>query len=548
MSSKLIKVLMILLALFCVAIPVIFKIMIISNQKSIANNRESLLVNNQTVMSTNPFYHNIERYSERKKDIEDSASTKTDDLAIELLDELLNEYLHLAKHIKTKDFRNRIVWEMEDTIINLFIHNHMDTYTKEELGDIFDKAGLNLDFYEVADDETEKQKILEYNQNKYDIFYKVVEDCDFIAYYNFRKQELQQEQTDLLENKKTLEKKIVERPEKEEMYSEQIESQMHQLTRNNIRIEILDYRIENRVVPDHTDWRNSALSSKENALKALQNKMLTREEFEEDGFYKQRHKSYYQYKMLMQSQQDEYANDIVKADKSLAANKPDMEFVIDGVRRMSTRFLVYSLLVSLFGILIGGGLIAKEFETGTIRLLLIRPITRTKLVWARLFALILVCFMIFTIGVILNMLTNGILFGFEDFSNPNFTVSTGENGVSFFVTYIGKFFVCFISIIVACVMAVSLSMLTKNTAVSVAVPIVIKFASLVLVIYAQDTERFNWVYKTFLPYMNICMYESEDWWYGFKPIMSMGIPQVIVLTTIIFAISLLVFKKRDIAN
>jgi ABC-2 type transport system permease protein len=400
----------------------------------------------------------------------------------------------------------------------------------------------------VADDEIEKQKILDMQNKKLDVIYKLARDNDFIAYYNFNKHELEQEQTTLLENIKTLEKDIVQNTEKEEMYNEQIESCKHQLSRNSISIDILEYRLENRVVPDYTDWRHDALASKENALLELENEILTQEEFEERGFYKQWYKSYHQYKLLMEGQRNKYTNIIVKADKSLTANKPDMEFVINGVRRMSVRFLLYSLLVSMFGILIGGCVIAKEFSDGTIKLLLIRPKTRTKLVLSKLIALIIVCFMIYLVGVILNMLTNGILFGFDDFAYPNFTLLSGENGVSFFIIYIGKFFACFISIVVACVMAVSLSIITKNTAVSVAVPLVIKFASLVLVLHAQDIERFNWIFQTFIPYLNICIYESGDWSYGFKPIMSIGIPEIIGLSAIMFIIALVVFNKRDILN
>lgn len=539
---------MIILALFCIAVPVFMKIMIVNNQKRSAINNANIIVNNQSVSENNLFYHHVKRYSQRKEKLEECAANKNDDLAIQLLDKLVNEYLFLAKHIKTNRFKHRIFWSMDETIITLFIHNYIDEYTKQELASALDKAGLDISLYKVADDEIEKQKILDMQNKKLDVIYKLARDNDFIAYYNFNKHELEQEQTTLLENIKTLEKDIVENIEKEEMYNEQIESCKHQLSRNSISIDILEYRIENRVVPDYTDWRHDVLSSKENALMELENEILTREEFEENGFSKQWHKTYHQYKLLMEGQRNKYTNIIVKADKSLAANKPDMEFVYNGVRRMSVRFLLYSLLVSMFGILIGGGIIAKEFSNGTIKLLLIRPKTRTKLVLSKLFALIIVCFIICTIGVVLNMLTNGILYGFKDFAYPNFTLLSGENGVSFFIIYIGKFFTCFLSIMVACVMAISLSTITKNTAVSVAVPFVIKFASLVLVLYAQDPERMNWVFHTFIPYLNICIYESEYWSYGFEPIMYIGVPEIIGLITIIFIIALVVFNRRDIAD
>lgn len=54
---------------------------------------------------------------------------------------------------------------------------------------------------------------------------------------------------------------------------------------------------------------------------------------------------------------------------------------------MENEFLLY--LVSLFTIIVAAGIIANEFKWGTIKLLLIRPITRTKILLSKYVSVLL---------------------------------------------------------------------------------------------------------------------------------------------------------------
>ena len=84
--------------------------------------------------------------------------------------------------------------------------------------------------------------------------------------------------------------------------------------------------------------------------------------------------------------------------------------------------------------------------------------------------------MIYLAGCILNIITNGIVYGFADFGFPNFTAS-GQ--VGFFAYYIPKFLACIITILIGYTSAFMLSTVTKNMAVSVIVPAVIFIGSLI---------------------------------------------------------------------
>jgi hypothetical protein len=76
---------------------------------------------------------------------------------------------------------------------------------------------------------------------------------------------------------------------------------------------------------------------------------------------------------------------------------------------------------------------------------------------------------VYVTGSLANMrLTNGICFGFSDYAFPNYTLA-GEIG--FFVYYLPKMLACIVPIIFGYAIAFMLSVIIKNVAVSIAIPI-----------------------------------------------------------------------------
>jgi len=168
-------------------------------------------------------------------------------------------------------------------------------------------------------------------------------------------------------------------------------------------------------------------------------KILTEEEFNRERYLVEQYKTYARYVSTMEAERDEINNQIVIAERSLDAGKPDMSFEPFGSRNRTFEFLSYSSFVAMFAILIGGWLMASEFQQGTIRLLIIRPKTRTKILMAKFLSALIIFLVLYILGSFLNMITNGICFGFKDFTYPNFTIS-GE--INFFAYYLPKFAVC----------------------------------------------------------------------------------------------------------
>jgi len=359
-----------------------------------------------------------------------------------------------------------------------------------------------------------------------------------------------------------LEQDIIENPVNEEMYNDQIESMRRSIDNIiNISIPTQQYKKDNNIVPNSGDWREEAVNNIESMKYMLVDfTILPQEDFEKDEYLKQQYGNYKDYTEKMQKKADECNEAIYVAQASLDNNKPDMRFVSKGARNQTVNFLWYSMAVAVFGVLIGGGLIAREFQDGTIRLLLIRPKTRTKLLLSKLLSLLLICALLYFGAGIVNMLVNGIVFGFSDFTYPNYTVSSGAAGVGFLAYFLPKFLVCYITILFAVSTAFFFSVSTKNTAVSVAVPIVFFVASLIGMELLANTVRYHWVAFTPLPYINLASFftssGTNDIWYdiyysterGVQPILEYGVALLTVLSGLLVTAATLIFMKKDITD
>lgn len=72
---------------------------------------------------------------------------------------------------------------------------------------------------------------------------------------------------------------------------------------------------------------------------------------------------------------------------------------------------IASFLIIAFTVVIGAGMISKEYSDGTIKLLAIRPFNRNKIVFAKVLATMFIAFLFVLIVSIVSLITGCILFG-----------------------------------------------------------------------------------------------------------------------------------------
>lgn len=522
--------------------------------------QDSLTIDGITITDRNPFFWNIRSLMDEKEMISMDTNRFSDpaalDLMLELMDEELNFYVTFAKHITThEDYRTEMAWRSNQYLYDKFIleHENVDTSIMVEVMQY--KMGMDETMFEEKYGKltsVERLKMLDEAETYLNEVFEVIENNDFPKYVALRIGNEQKEIENLQEQIKVHEKTITENPLQEENINQIIEDlnkRVKFIESNNIPI--WEYRLEKNIIPGEDIWQNTALREIENKRNELMYiEVVTEEEFNKNRWMAEEYKTYANYQTAMQKKKDDANNAILIAQKSLDADQPDMKFVPTGARSKSVNFLDYSIFVAMFGILVGGWLVAREFQQGTIRLLMIRPKTRIKIIMSKFLAALIICLVMYIVGSAFNVITNGICFGFSDYAYPNYTVS-GE--VSFMMYYLPRFLACSVSILFAYAVAFMLSVLTKNIAVSISVPIAC-FIGSTIAMSALQYRSASWLAYTPIPYVQISSFFAR--WSPVKQLIERGVPinltygiiMLLAASVICTIISIYVFKKRDITN
>ncbi|MGI5851924.1 MAG: ABC transporter permease subunit [Caldicoprobacterales bacterium] len=523
---------------------------------------EPIIVDGVTIKSDNPFFWNVKSLIDERGYMENDkgnfSSPEVLDLILGVMEAEQKFYVDLAGHITEHgDYRVELAWAGREIICDKFVyeHNHLP---KEQLyeamsyrmgyePDIFDEKFINIT-------PEEKLAALDEIDEQLNSLYKVVETNDFPLFVDLRIKQERHNIEDIKERIAIQEKIIIDDPSQEEWvseYIEQMKNEIELIETNNIPT--LEYRLQNNIIPGEDIWQNTALSNIEmNKRELMYRKILTEEEFNRERYLVEQYKTYARYVSTMEAERDEINNQIVIAERSLDAGKPDMSFEPFGSRNRTFEFLSYSSFVAMFAILIGGWLMASEFQQGTIRLLIIRPKTRTKILMAKFLSALIIFLVLYILGSFLNMITNGICFGFKDFTYPNFTIS-GE--INFFAYYLPKFAVCIMPAIFTFSLSFLLSVLIRNIAVAIIIPIALYIGSTIMMqilVYGNSVAK--WIAFTPIPYMEFTSFFNRH--SVVKSAIQKGIPlgigygilMLVSLSVIFVILSIFTFKRRDITN
>ena len=523
------------------------------------NGQEPITVDGVTILPDNPFYGNIQGLDQYEDYIDASAFTTPEalDLVLEMTDMELDYYLRAAQAILTyEDYRINLVWDTTK-LYDKFIYEKAGTTDIAVL-----KEALNYRYY--ADPNTfddtyvnisasERQAAIDKDDAYLNRLYEVIENNNFDEFIAISIEQQQSQIESLNKSIEIQEQTIIEHPDQEEELNRYIEDMKKQIKIiNESTIPLLQFRLEKHIVPGENTWQNSAISSIENANNQLAySTLLSEEDYNKDPYLPQQYKSYDRYRTAIQAQIDKANNDILVAQNSLDSDAPDMTFVPEGARNQTTNFLYYSAFVALFAVILGGWMMASEFQLGTIRLLMIRPKTRIKILMSKFAAALAICLGIYIAGTVLNIVTTGICYGFSDFGFPNYTAS---GAVGFLAYYIPKFLACAVTIIFGYCTAFFFSTVAKNIAVAIAVPAICFVMSIVGMSMLAYTESAHWLAWTPIPFVQMSQFFTQ-----YSPVQTMisngvplslgyGIGLLLGLSVIFTVISAWVFKKKDITN
>jgi len=157
-------------------------------------------------------------------------------------------------------------------------------------------------------------------------------------------------------------------------------------------------------------------------------------------------------------------------------------------------------VIVLMMLVLAGGAVSQEISSGSIKSLIIAPVKRWKIFTAKVLSLLTVGLFALVVLYIFGMLSQGLFFGFSKI--PYVYASKGvASAIPFALYQFLSLLVSYIDIVVYMAFAFMLSVLTRNTAVSVGLSIATYFGGSTVMSVMMILPSYEWL--KFIPFANL---------------------------------------------
>lgn len=365
----------------------------------------------------------------------------------------------------------------------------------------------------------EKEKISEIEET----IQKVLKRLDEGDWKYFAQEELEQAKTTLT----NLEQQQANTQDKQELQSLEMA-----IKNAKIDKEVAQMRLSKEIQYGN-DFRNKALNGYQSEAKNIINMESATQELE-------------------YSEKKEYNDSLEKREMNryILENNIDInkENNIRGI--LKNLFNEYGLFIIVMIVMIAGTIVSEEFNKGTIKLLLVKPYSRNKILVAKFITvLIMILFSILAV-VVMELVVGGIVFGYDSLSVPileyNFTTQSLE--IMNVFAYLGITIMTQLpKLILLATLAFACSTLFSNSAVGIAIPLLgYMSADMINMLVIQYKVQFmklfvslNWNFEEYL-YGNLPSMEGMT--FGFSAVICVLYFVVMLIPTF------LAFRKRNIKN
>lgn len=373
----------------------------------------------------------------------------------------------------------------------------------------------NINYYTYIE---KNDKLLKEYQDKYDYYINSFENNNFKV---FIKEELDstQKEIDTLEK----EKKAITSTKR----LKEIEDSLNILY---IKKEMINYRISNDV-PYSNSYLNTAIEDYIDTYTYLNSTTVD---------------------SLSYNEKIEYNNNLSKnaTSKYIIDNKIDLNQENTVRNNLRCIFNSYEILIVILIIIISGTIISNEFNKGTIKNLLIRPYKRSTIFISKYISSFIILILSIIYLVSLELIVGGILFGLDSLNIPivvyNFTTSSLVEYNIF--TYLGILILAKMPLLILIMtLSITLSTITLNSPISIAVPILgYTFSGII----GSLAMSFDLKWMKYFPTMN---WDLTEYLFGGLPAfqytsLSHAIIISIIYFAIMFTLSIIVFNKKNIKN
>ena len=215
-------------------------------------------------------------------------------------------------------------------------------------------------------------------------------------------------------------------------------------------------------------------------------------------------------------------------------------------------FSDYGFFIILTVVIIAGTIVSEEFNKGTIKLLLVRPYKRTKILIAKF----LTCMIMLVISIIslaiIQTIVGGIIYGFESYGEKIIMYNFNSNSIEKIATIrylIMNAIAMLPQYILLMTLAFAISTVLTNTPMAIALPILGIFGSEIInALLYTNFEKAKFLLYFVTPNWDLSMYA-----FGKLPMfegltLGFSISICVIYFAILLGMSILTFKNRDIKN
>jgi ABC-2 type transport system permease protein len=213
----------------------------------------------------------------------------------------------------------------------------------------------------------------------------------------------------------------------------------------------------------------------------------------------------------------------------------------DGVNGSAQMMIV----ITIFTIIIAGDSLAGEFSSGTIKLLLIRPASRVKILVSKYISFLMFGMLLLLTLFVLSIVVNGILYGFGYMDLPLISMTAeGEIVERNMVLNLWKTYMLNgISTVMYVTMAFTISSAFRSSAMAIGFSIGALFAGNIVL---EALQRFDWSKYLLFANTDLTQYlNGHPFQEGMTISFSIGV--LVVYFLVFNLVSWLLFTRRDVA-
>ena len=295
--------------------------------------------------------------------------------------------------------------------------------------------------------------------------------------------------------------------------------------------EVAEYRI-NQDIKYGTDYLNEALTSYQGCAQTL---------IQMGNVDNLEYKDKLQYNESLEQKE---------VNKYIIENKQDINKMNDTRGILKNFFSEYGLFIIVIIVMIAGTIVSEEFNKGTVKLLLIKPYSRAKILLSKYITILIMTVFAIVIILLMELIVGGIVFGFDSLSVPvlEYNFNTSQLEILNIFTYVGiEILTQLPMIILLATLAFALSTIFTNSALAITISLLgFMSPSIINALVIQ--------YKVgFMKYFVTMNWDLSGYLFGTLPSMegmTMGF-SIVMCFIYLFAMlipTFIIFKKKNIKN